>query len=135
MKTRNPWLGVVAVKTLRPPQVSFQWSGRKAWLGLNKQSPDVSSSGKFCQHQKCHFSLHQAHKECTHLTYLYTFISCPLIPYLYTSFTHTTHNTNPTTLTYMDSTYMLMYISYATTPCVRAHTHTHTHTHISVPMN
>ena len=127
MKTRNPWLGVVAVKTLRPRQVSFQWSGRKAWLGLNKQSPDVSSSEKFCRHQKRHFSLHQAHQECTHLTYPYTLISCPLIPHLYTSLTHATHNTHPTTLTDMDSTYMLTYISRATTPCTHTHTHTHTH--------
>ena len=120
MKTKNPWLGVVAVKTLRAWQVSFQWSGRRAWLGSDKQSPGVS--GKFYQHQKRHFSLPQAHKECAHLMHPYTFISCPLTPHLYTSLTHKlpSHSHTWTSHTYLHIYHIQPH---------QAHTHTHTQRH------
>ena len=117
MKTKNPWLGVVAVKTLRAWQVPFQWSGRRAWLGLDKQSPGVS--GKFYQHQKRHFSLPQAHKECAHLMHPYTY-------HAHSCHTYTLHShTNPHhTHIHGHHIHTYIYTIYNHTE----YTHTHTHT-------
>ena len=102
VKTKNPPLGSVAVKTLRTWQVSFQWSRRrKAWLELNKQSSGISSSRK-----------------------LYRYPKLPLLPPPDTQGVHTPHTLIHI---YIPSTHSIpTHFTHTHTPGTHTHTDTHT---------
>lgn len=89
VKTKNPPLGSVAVKTLRTWQVSFQWSRRrKAWLELNKQSSGISSSRKLCRYPRLPL-LPPPDTQGGHTPHTLIYIYIPSTHSIPTHFTHT----------------------------------------------